>query len=107
MKKGQVVFGFKKYGNFIIDDQVKSLNDFAHEMQYGKFICYNGKVYLTHIVVKCFPFGKIVEGIENGLFWTCTMENMASQLSFLDKYFVKIVAGFLLIVLTIAWAIML
>jgi len=104
MKKGQVVFGFKKYGNFILDQEVKTLEDFAWEMQYGKFICYKGKIYSTSFV-KGFGYSTIIEGIENGLFWTCAMENINESLTFIDKHFVKIVVGGILIALTIAFAV--
>lgn len=104
MKKGQVVFGFKKYGNFILDQEVKTLEDFAWEMQYGKFICYKGKIFSTSFV-KGFGYSTIIEGIENGLFWTCAMEGINESLTFFDKHFVKIVVGGILIALTIAFAV--
>lgn len=104
MKKGSIIFGFKKSGNFIIDEQINSLEDFAWEMQYGKFICYNGKIFYNSFV-KGFGFSTIVEGIENGLFWTCTMENLEKELTFWEKHFTKIVIGFLIIALTIAFAV--
>ena len=104
MKKGQVVFGFKKYGNFILDQEVKSLEDFAWEMQYGKFICYNKEIQPTSVILD-YSYSTIIEGIENGLFWTCSMENIQESLTFWDKHFVKIVVGIILIALTIAFAV--
>lgn len=104
MEKGAIIFGFKKSGNFIIDEQINSLEDFAWEMQYGKFICYKGKVYSTSFV-KGFGYSTIIEGIENGLFWTCAMEGINESLTFFEKHFAKIVVGVLLIALTIAFAV--
>lgn len=93
MKKGLVIFGFKKYGNFILDQEVKTLDDFAWEMQYGKFICYKGKIY-NNSFVKGFGYSTIIEGIENGLFWTCTMESILTEnKTFWERYAVAIMAG--------------
>lgn len=106
MKKGQLVFGFKKYGNFILDQEIENLKELSLELQWSAFICYDGVITPTGIVLS-FDFATIIEGIENGLFWTCSMENVEKSLTFMEKYFTKIVIGFLIISITIAYAVML
>lgn len=90
LKKGLKVQGFKKVGDFILDSQIQNLEDFAIEMQYGKYIYYKDKV--LHVsFVKGFGYSTIVEGIENGLFWTCWMEDyLPENKTFLERYAIAI-----------------
>lgn len=89
-KKGLKVKGFKKIGDFILDGKIDNIEDFGIQMQYGKYIYYNGVIEYVS-TVKCYRYTKIVEGIENGLFWTCYMENFITERkTFWERYAIAI-----------------
>ncbi len=92
LKKGLKVKGFKKIGDFVLADCIENMDDFAHEMQYGKYIFYKDKVFHVSFV-KGFGYSTIVEGIENGLLWTCWMENLLPEnKTFLERYALPLAA---------------
>lgn len=60
--------GQKVIGQYRFIDQVKTMDEFTHELKFGDFIFYNGKVYSTAFILG-FTYRTIVQGLENEAFW--------------------------------------